>query len=326
MRPILKRIGVLTSGGDAPGMNACLRAIVRTALDRQAEVIGFRKGYRGVLDRDFIELDSRSVSNIIQRGGTILHTARCPEFEPPEGRRRAAESLTALQVNALLVIGGDGSLRGAHDLTNYWNGQIIGLPGTIDNDLFGTDFTIGFDTAVNTGLEAIDKIRDTADAHERFFLVEVMGRHAGFIALAVGVTGGAEEILIPEEPVDIQAICDRLCAGKHRGKTSSIIVVAEGAMKGGAYALAEALKKLSGNEYRVCVLGHLQRGGSPTAADRLLATKLGAFAVDAALRGETGKMAGEVRGELVLTPLAETWERKKPIDPFFRQLNRRLAT
>lgn len=299
----MKRIAVLTSGGDGPGMNACLRAIVRTAVARGAEVIGFRRGYRGVLERDCAALDSRAVSNIIQRGGTILHTARCPEFQAVEGRQRAAESLTTLGIHALLVIGGDGSLRGAHDLARYWPGQIIGLPGTIDNDLFGTDFTIGFDTAVNTALDAIDKIRDTADAHERFFLVEVMGRHAGFIAMAVGLTGGAEEILIPEEPVDIAAICDRLCAGKHRGKTSSIIVVAEGAMKGGAYAVAEALKKLSNNEYRVCVLGHMQRGGSPTAADRLLATKLGAFAVDAALNGKTGVMAGELAGQLVLTPL-----------------------
>lgn len=321
----METIGILTSGGDAPGMNACIRAIVRAGIEDGANVIGFRRGFDGLLNRDFDGLNSRSVSNIIQRGGTILHTGRCPEFQTDEGHHRAAKTLDALNVDALLVIGGDGSLRGCHDLAAIWPRQIIGLPGTIDNDLFGTDFTIGFDTAVNTALDAIDKLRDTADAHERFFLIEVMGRHAGFIALAVGLAGGAEEILIPEEPVDVKAICERLCEGKHRGKTSSILIVAEGAWEGGAYAVAGALKKLSGNEYRVCVLGHLQRGGSPTAADRLLATKLGAFAVEAVLHGKTGVMVGEVGGKLVLTPLPETWEQRKPIEPSLKRLSRTLA-
>lgn len=315
----------MTSGGDAPGMNATLRSIVRTALSYNMKVIGFRRGYKGVMDGDFLDLDSRSVSNIIQRGGTILHTARCAEFETENGLSRAAHSLYALGVDILFIIGGNGSLRGAHELKRFWLGGIIGLPGTIDNDLAGTDFTIGYDTAINTALDAIDKIRDTADSHERFFLVEVMGRKTGFIAIDVGFAGGAEDVLIPEEPVDIQAVCRRLCAGKERGKTSSIIIVAEGAYQGGAYAVARELKKLSGNEYRVSILGHLQRGGSPTARDRILATKLGGYAVRSAMRGESDVMAGEVRGEMVLTPLEKTWSQNKHIEPLWRETSEVLA-
>jgi 6-phosphofructokinase 1 len=231
-----------------------------------------------------------------------------------------------LEVDALILIGGDGTFRGGMDLAKVWPGQIIGIPGTIDNDLDGTDRTIGFDTAVNTALEAIDKIRDTADSHERFFLVEVMGRHSGFIAMEVGLTGGAEEIILPDEPLLLKRVCQRLAEGKNRGKTSSIIVVAEGACKGGAYALAEKLKKASGNEYRVCVLGHIQRGGSPTAADRLLASKLGAYAVDAIERGESLVMTGEIRGKLTLTPFDDTRKIRKTIEPFLKDLARALAT
>ncbi|MFH0907340.1 MAG: 6-phosphofructokinase [bacterium] len=322
----MKRLAVLTSGGDAPGMNACIRAIVRAGLQKGLEIMGFVRGYQGVVAGDFRLLDSRSVSNILQRGGTILHTARCPDFQTEEGLQRGAKTLSQVQVDALLVIGGDGSFRGAHELSRFWKGQIIGLPGTIDNDLYGTDFTIGFDTAVMTALESIDKIRDTADAHERFFLVEVMGRHSGFIALEVGVTGGAEEILVPEVPVDLPAICERLCAGKRRGKASSIIVVAEGAYEGGAYAVAEELRKLSGCDYRVCVLGHIQRGGSPSANDRLLASKLGVYAVDEALRGATGVMAGQINAELLLTPLPDTWGKRKAVDASLARIARILAT
>lgn len=322
----LKKIAILTSGGDAPGMNACIRAIVRVGLQVGFEIIGFLRGYEGVVRRNFVDLNSRSVSNIIQRGGTILHTARCPEFQTEGGLRTAADVLTGLNVGALLVIGGDGSLRGCHDLAKHWQGQIIGLPGTIDNDLAGTDFTIGFDTAVNTALDAIDKIRDTADAHGRAFLIEVMGRHAGFIAMAVGMAGGAEEILIPEEPPDFNAICARIMEGKRLGKTSMIIIVAEGAVKGGAVAASEALRLLTGIDNRVCVLGHIQRGGSPTAADRLLATKLGGYAIEAVKQGKTGVMVGEVKGELVLTPVRETWEQRKMIQPFLKKLGMTLAT
>lgn len=322
----MKRIALLTSGGDAPGMNACIRAIVRTAIQKGASVVGFLRGYFGLVNREFEEMTSRSVSNIIQRGGTILRTGRCAEFEKEDGLRKAAANLTSLDIDALLVIGGNGSMRGCMDLMQYWDGQVLGLPGTIDNDLYGTDCTIGFDTAVTTALDSIDKIRDTADAHERLFLVEVMGRDAGFIAMEVGLTGGAEEILIPEEPVDIRAMCERLRKGEERGKTSSIIVVAEGAYKGGAYAVAEAMKKISGDEYRVCVLGHLQRGGSPTVNDRLLATKLGCYAVEVAARGETGKHVGEVCGQFALTPFKESVEKKKPIDPYLRKISRVLAT
>jgi 6-phosphofructokinase 1 len=322
----MKTVGIMTSGGDAPGMNAAIRAACRIALNQGFRVLGFLRGYEGIIQEQTVELSSRSVSNVLQRGGTILRTARSNEFLTVAGQKKAAHSLQHLKVDALILIGGDGTFRGGADLANVWSGQLIGVPATIDNDLCGTDRTIGFDTAVNTALEAIDKIRDTADSHERFFLVEVMGRSAGFIAMEVGLTGGAEEILIPEEPVDIKAICRRLCEAKHAGKTSSIIVVAEGAFKGGAYAAAESLKKLSGNEYRVCVLGHLQRGGCPTAADRLLASKLAAFAVQAVVHGETGKMAGEMRGEMALVPFDQTWTPKKSIPPWMGQLARDLAT
>jgi 6-phosphofructokinase 1 len=297
----MKTLGLMTSGGDAPGMNAAIRSVVRVALGHGFRVLGFKRGYAGILHEQFQEMDARSVSNIVQRGGTILKTARSAEFLTLKGQKNAARNLQKLGVNALVLIGGDGTFRGALDLAKLWRGQLIGIPGTIDNDLAGTDFTLGFDTAVNTAVGAIDKVRDTADAHERFFLVEVMGRHSGQLALTVGMAGGAEEILIPETPPNIRAVCERLCAGRRRGKTSSIIVVAEG-VEGGALGVAKQLKKLSRNEYRVCILGHIQRGGSPTAADRCLATRLGASAVKAILDGASGKMVGEVGGRSALIP------------------------
>lgn len=321
-----KRFAVLTSGGDAPGMNAAIRSIVRVASSMGHEVLGVKRGFQGLVDGEFRPLGPRDVSNCIQRGGTLIHTSRCEAFRTDAGMRKAVDHLNALQVEYLLAIGGDGTFRGCVDLGNIWAGGILGLPGTIDNDVWGTDYTIGFDTAVNTALEAIDKIRDTAESHERFFLVEVMGRHAGFIALEVGITGGAEEILVPEEPIDLQAVCDRLCAGKAKGKTSSLIIVAEGVYPGGAAAIAEELKKLSGNSYRLCVLGHVQRGGSPTAADRFLATRLGAFAVEAALAGTTGKMAGEKGGKPVLVDLKATFENKKPLDSWIFGLVPRFSS
>ena len=313
-RPPLKRIGVLTSGGDAPGMNAAIRSVVRTASQRGWTTLGIKRGYAGLMLGDMEELGPRSVSSIIQRGGTILRTSRAKAFETLDGQRQAAEALERSRVDGLVLIGGDGTFRGAADLAKVWPGQLVGIPGTIDNDLSGTDFTIGFDTAVNTALTAIDRIRDTAEAHERFFVVEVMGRRAGFIALAVGIAGGAEDILLPETPTDLAAISGRLCQARAKGKTSSILVVAEGDDEGGAFRIAEQLSQRSGCEHRVVVLGHLQRGGSPTAQDRVLAAKLGAFAVEVLGRGDTGVMVGEVRGELVTTPFAATWQRKKPLD------------
>ncbi len=316
MKASTKILGVMTSGGDAPGMNAAVRAVTRAAIGNGFRVLGFSRGYEGILHEQFQELNSRSVSNIVQRGGTILRTARSAEFTTAAGVKKAATLLDQLGVGAMVLIGGDGTFRGAIDLGKVWSGQIIGLPGTIDNDLAGTDFTIGFDTAVNTAVDAIDKIRDTAAAHERFFLVEVMGRHCGQIALAVGIAGGAEEILIPERPEAVSEVCERLCAGRSIGKTSSIIVVAEG-VKGGAFGVAEQLKKLSQNEYRVVVLGYIQRGGDPSAEDRCLATRLGFRAVEAIVRGESGKMAGEVGGKPVLVPFPIAVKGKRRADPFY---------
>lgn len=309
----------MTSGGDAPGMNAAIRAVTRAALGSGFRVLGFKRGYEGILHEQFQELDSRFVSNTIQRGGTVLKTARSAEFVTVKGLKTAAAALQKLGVHALILIGGDGTFRGAVDLAKFWNGRIIGVPGTIDNDLAGTDFTVGFDTAVNTAVEAIDKIRDTANSHERFFLVEVMGRHCGQIALEVGIAGGAEEILIPEKKENMRDICKRLSIGRSIGKTSSIIVVAEG-VKGGAFAVANQLKKLSQVEYRVVILGYIQRGGHPTAKDRCLATRLGVHAVEAVLQGESGKMAGELNGKPVLVPFSIAIKGKRHIDPFYGRM------
>ena len=309
----------MTSGGDAPGMNAAIRAVTRTAMGNGFRVLGFRRGYEGILREQYAELDSRSVSNILQRGGTILKTARSADFLAAHGLKKAAEVLDRLGVGALVLVGGDGTFHGAIDFARYWKGQLIGIPGTIDNDLDGTDFTVGFDTAVNTAVEAIDKIRDTADAHERFFLVEVMGRHCGQIALKVGIAGGAEEILIPERPERIAAVADRLNAGRILGKTSSIIVVAEG-VKGGAFHVAEQLKKITKQEYRVVILGYIQRGGNPTASDRCLATRLGVNAVKAVLAGETGQMVGEVNGRTVLVPFRIAVRGKRRLDSLYSEM------
>ncbi len=310
----LKKIGILTSGGDAPGMNACIRAITRTAIYHNLEVIGFRWGFKGILEMDFRPLGSRSVSNIIQRGGTILGSSRCKEFETKEGVYRAAENLRELGVDALMVIGGNGSLKGAHELTEVWDGQVIGLPGTIDNDLGGTDWTIGFFTAVDTALDSIDKIRDTAEAFQRVFLIEVMGRKAGDIALGVGIGGGAEEILIPEVPLDLEALGHRLIEAKKRGKGSYIVVVAEGVCEGGAHKVASEIKRLTSYDSHICVLGHTQRGGSPVGHDRLFATRTGAHAVKAALEGATGVMVGVQRGELCLTSFDQLEKRHRFFD------------
>jgi len=321
----VQRIAVLTSGGDAPGMNAAIRAVVRMANFQGIQTYGVMRGYRGLLGNDFVEMVSRSVSNIIQRGGTILKTSRSKEFKTAAGLKKASKNLERHKIDGLVVIGGDGSYRGAIDLAKVWPGQIIGVPGTIDNDLFGTDATIGYDTAINTALDAIDKIRDTAEAHERFFLVEVMGRHSGFISLEVGIGGGAEEILIPETKTSLRAVCDKLDASHQKGKTSSIIIVAEGDEEGGAFEVAGKLKKMSGHEYRVVVLGHLQRGGSPTAADRRLATELGAYAVERLQRGASGVAVGRIGCQRKTTSLRDTCRKKKKLDAFLLRILPALA-
>ncbi len=313
----INRIGVYTSGGDAPGMNACLRAVVRTALSNDLEVVGIRRGYAGMIEGDFCEMEARSVSNILQMGGTILKSARSDEFRTPEGRAKAAEMLRKANVEALVGIGGDGSLKGAALFHEEHGIPVVGCPGTIDNDLFGTDETIGYDTALNTALENIDRIRDTADAHNRLFLVEVMGRDAGFIALNCAVGGGAELVLIPETLTDMQSVKDRINSLMSAQARSSIAIVAEGEDFGGATRIAEALKGdpvFDSIDLRVCILGHTQRGGTPNARDRVLASRLGSQAVDALLEGHTSVMVGIVNNEIKLTPMRNVWSRKKNID------------
>jgi len=315
-----RRIGVLTSGGDAPGMNAAIRSVVRVACGRGWAVAGFRRGLTGLIEGDLVDLAPRAVANILQHGGTVLKTARSEEFRTAAGRERARAVLETHGVTGLVAIGGDGTFRGAHELARIYGGSVVGVPATIDNDVFGSDETIGFDTALNTALDAIDRIRDTANSHERIFLVEVMGRHSGFIALAVGTAGGAEEIFVPEVPTDLEQCCQRLVDANRRGKSMSILVVAEGEHEGDAFAIAGKVKARTGFEPRVTVLGHIQRGGKPTARDRILATKLGAYAVDLIAEGRSDVMAGEVRGGLVATPLDETGTRKKALDPYLLRL------
>jgi 6-phosphofructokinase 1 len=321
----MKKIGVLTSGGDAPGMNACIRAVVRCGVSRKLEVVGIRRGYCGILEEDFVKLGSRSVANIIYRGGTFLETARCEEMKTEEGIRKANEVLRREGIEGLITIGGDGTFRGAVALAEAGNVKVIGVPGTIDNDVYGIDYTVGFDTAVNTALDAIDKIRDTAGALNRLFFVEVMGRSRGFIALEVGIAGGAEDILIPEVETKIEQLCLDLRRSIKKGKKSSIVIVAEGDEAGGAFSVAQQVWERLKLEYRVCVLGHVQRGGSPTARDRVLASKLGAAAVNALVKGMSGYMVGELKGEIAFTPLRETWEKSKGLDSNLLRLVKVLA-
>jgi len=319
-------IGVFTSGGDAPGMNACLRAVVRTAIYRGCRVIGIQRGYVGMIAGECEELTAKSVSNIVHLGGTMLKTGRSEAFRHEEGRVTAADQLRKAGIEGLVGIGGDGTAHGAHALWLEHRIPIVTVASTIDNDLYGTDATIGYDTAVNRGLEAIDRIRDTATSHDRIFFVEVMGREAGFIALAVGAAGGAELIAVPERDLSAQEIYDTLQAGVARGKTSSIVVVAEGDEEGGALEIAHKVQELGPFECRVCVLGHTQRGGNPTAADRILASQLGAAAVDALLDGKTDCMVGRIDKRIVFTPLPETWEKRKNLDQDLYELARVLAT
>jgi len=307
----MKRIGVLTSGGDAPGMNAAIRAVTRTAIYNNMEVIGFRRGFEGLLDGDVVLLTASSVGGIIHRGGTILRTARCERFTKPEGVREGVARLKEYDIEGLVVIGGDGSFRGANELHRL-GVQVVGIPGTIDNDMAGSDCTIGFDTACNTALSCIEKLRDTASSHERLFIVEVMGRHAGYIALEAAVAAGAEYVIVPERHFDIEQLCEKLHYARERGKSHSLIVVAEGVMS--ASELASQLRDTSGYDARIVVLGHIQRGGSPSSFDAVLASRLGAGAIDAFMRGESGVMVGREAGAIVTNPLTLAWERKKSLD------------
>lgn len=321
----MKHLAVLTSGGDAPGMNAAIRAVVRTAISRGVRITGVFRGYQGLLDDDLYEMGPRSVANIIQRGGTILRTARSMEFLEPEGRAAAAGVLRRHGVEGLVVIGGDGSFRGASKLHDEHGLAVVGVPGTIDNDIYGTDVSIGFNTALNVALDAVDRLRDTAASHDRLFLVEVMGRDSGHIALNVGVAGGAEAILIPEREVDAAAVADALVAAERRGKTSSLVVVAEGAFPGGAMALQRALQERTGFEVRTSILGHVQRGGSPSTRDRVLASRLGFMAVAGLLAGQSGVMVGVDKRGNVFVPLRDVWENEKPIDEQLVELATVLA-
>ena len=312
----IKRIAVFTSGGDAPGMNACIRAVVRTALFNKLQVYGIMRGYQGMLEGEMKPMTARSVSNILQRGGTILKTARSKDFMTEMGMKRAYENLKQLQIDAIVAIGGDGTFKGATEfLSKYPDLQIIGIPGTIDNDLAGTDFTLGFDTAVNTTIEAIDKIKDTAASHDRCFFVEVMGRDSGCIALWAGVAGGAEAILLPERPSDIDGLIKRLEYGAANNKSSNIIVVAEGEKNGGAANIARQVKeRLPNYDTKVTILGHVQRGGSPTAFDRLIAAQFGAKAVELILQGENKLMVGISKNIISTVPFSQAIKSENPLD------------
>jgi len=304
----MKKIGVLTSGGDAPGMNAAIRSVVRTALAKDLQVVGIFRGYSGLIAGDFKPFNHRSVSNIITRGGTILKTSRSDEFMTKEGQKKAVEVIKDNKIDGLIVIGGDGSYRGALALSEEWRIPCIGVPGTIDNDLNGTDYTIGSDTALNTALGAIDKIRDTVTSLERIFVVEVMGRLSGYIALNVALAAGAEQVVIPERRFDIQQMCQEITEGYIHGKASWIVVVAEGVIK--ADEMARKISQNTDLETRVVVLGHIQRGGSPTAKDRVLATCLGAYAVDLLLKGESGKAVGIVGQDINVVSIEEAITKK----------------
>ncbi|SDK42935.1 6-phosphofructokinase [Sediminibacillus albus] len=318
----MRKIGVLTSGGDSPGMNAAIRAVVRKAIYHDVEVFGIYNGYQGLIDGNIQQMDIGSVGDIIQRGGTILYTARSDEFRTEEGREKAIQQLNKFGIEGLIVIGGDGSFRGAEKLTQKGY-PCIGVPGTIDNDIPGTDFTIGFDTALNTVIEAIDKIRDTATSHERTYVVEVMGRHAGDIALWAGLADGAESILIPEHADEFEDVIERLKRGKDRGKKHSIIVLAEGV--GSGMEFGQRIKDATKLETRVTVLGHTQRGGSPTASDRVLASRLGAKAVDLLLAGQAGRVVGIQNNKLVDHDILEILDEKHVVDFEMYQLSKQLS-
>ena len=319
-------IGILTSGGDAPGMNAAIRAVTRAAIYGGLRVKGIYRGYKGLITGEIVEFKTQNVSNIIQAGGTILKTARCKEFQTPEGRQLAYETMKKEGIDALVVIGGDGSLTGARVFATEFNIPIVGLPGTIDNDLYGTDRTIGYDTALNTIMECVDKIRDTATSHERLFFIEVMGRDAGFLALNGAIATGAEAAIIPEISTEVDQLSELISQGFRKSKNSSIVLVAESPVTGGAMGMAERVK----NEYpqydvRVTILGHLQRGGSPTAADRILASRMGAAAIEALLEDQRNVMIGIRNDEIVYVPFSKAIKNDKPINRELLNTLRRLS-
>lgn len=318
----MKRIAVLTSGGDAPGMNAAVRAVVRYAIYHEIEVYGVQRGYKGLMEGELFPMSISSVGDIIQRGGTILKSARSLEFITPEGQKDAINVLNVYKIDGLVVIGGDGSFRGAQKLSEQ-GVPAIGVPGTIDNDLAYTDFTIGFDTAVNTALDAISKLRDTSSSHERVSIVEVMGRNCGDIALYAGLGGGAEAIIVPEVPYDIDEICKKLIESKRRGKTQSIIVVAEGAAS--SLEISQAISAKTGMETRTTILGHVQRGGSPSGGDRILATKMGANAVECLLQGKKARVIGIKANKIFDMDIDEALEEKQYFDSEMYNLSKILS-
>ncbi|CCJ33569.1 6-phosphofructokinase [Caloramator australicus] len=319
----MKTIGVLTSGGDAPGMNAAIRAVVRTGLANGLRVMGIQRGYNGIINGEIFEMTSSSVSDIIQRGGTILRTARSEEFRTEEGRKKAYNVLKVFGIEGLVVIGGDGSFTGAMKLSNEHGVKVVGIPGTIDNDLAYTDYTIGFDTAVNTVLDAINKLRDTSTSHERVSIVEVMGRRCGDIALYAGLAGGAESIIIPEQPYDFNELCRTIIESKAKGKMHSLILLAEGV--GGAEDLAKKIEEITGIETRATKLGHIQRGGSPTAFDRILASKMGARAVELLMEGKSQRVIGIRDGKIIDMDIVEALSMKKKSDDYMYELAKILS-
>ncbi|MCJ7507549.1 MAG: 6-phosphofructokinase [candidate division Zixibacteria bacterium] len=318
----MKRIGLLTSGGDSPGMNPTIRAVVHEAINQGIEVYGFRRGYVGLMDGDHIKMDLKTVGGIIKQGGTILLTARCEEFKSEQGIKAALKTIEKEGIEGLIVIGGDGSLRGGLDLCEA-GVPVIGIPGSIDNDIYGTDMAIGVDTALNNIIGVVDKIKDTASSHERTFIIEVMGRNSGYLAISSAIASGAEAVIVPEVEYDLEIICQRLKEGYKRGKTNSLVIVAEGADT--AYGVARHLKKIGQIETKITVLGHLQRGGSPTCFDRLLGSRLGKEAVEFLLKGESGKMVGTVKRDTELTDLRIVTKKKREIDQTYIELAEKLS-
>ena len=319
----MRTIGVLTSGGDAPGMNAAIRAVVRSGIQKGIKIMGIHRGYNGVINGEIFEMNRSSVSDIIQRGGTILKTARSEEFRTPEGRKKANNVLQVFGIEGLIVIGGDGSFTGAQKISQEFDIKTVGIPGTIDNDLSYTDYTIGFDTALNTVLDAINKLRDTSTSHERVSIVEVMGRHCGDIALLSGIAGGAESVIIPEHNYSLQNLCKTILEGKQRGKLHNLIILAEGV--GEAEYLAKEIEEVVGIETRATVLGHIQRGGSPSAFDRVLASRLGAKAVDVLCEGKSQRVVGIKDNKIIDMDISEALNMKKEYDKDLYELSRILS-
>lgn len=307
----MKRIAVLTSGGDSPAMNAAIRAVVRIGINKGIRVFGVHRGYNGLINGEIYEMDRHSVSDIVQRGGTILRTARSEEFRTPEGRQKALNVIKVLKIDGIVVIGGDGSFNGANELSNL-GVPTVGIPGTIDNDLAYTDYTIGFDTAINTALDAINKIRDTSSSHERVSVIEVMGRNCGDLALFAGIAGGAEQVIIPEKTTKIEDICENIFMGKRSGKLHNIIILAEGV--GGAQKMADDIEKITGIEARATVLGYIQRGGSPSAFDRILASRMGGKAVEVLLEGKTARVVGIRNNKIIDMDIKEALNMEKEFD------------